>query len=134
MLSDSVMSNTLQLHQASLFIGILQARIMEWVAMLSSRGSSQPVIKPGAPSLEVDSLPSEPPGKPQNTGVDSLFLLQGIFLTQESNWGLLHCRRILYQLSYQRNPKQIVCKIFYIFFEVYFICFHSEHFPSEKLW
>ena len=37
----------------------------------------------------------------QNTGVGSLSLLQGIFLTQESNWGLLHCRWILYQLSYQ---------------------------------
>ena len=33
----------------------------------------------------------------QNTGVGSLSLLQGIFLTQESNQGLLHCRRILYQ-------------------------------------
>ena len=40
----------------------------------------------------------------QNTGVGSLSLLQGIFLTQESNWGLLHCRRILYQLSYQGSP------------------------------
>ena len=29
------------------------------------------------------------------------FLLQGIFLTQESNWGLLYCRQILYQLSYE---------------------------------
>ena len=28
-------------------------------------------------------------------------LLQGIFLIQESNWGLLHCRQILYQLSYR---------------------------------
>ena len=37
----------------------------------------------------------------QNTGVGSLSLLQRIFLTQESNWGLLHCRQILYQLSYQ---------------------------------
>ena len=37
----------------------------------------------------------------QNTGVGSLSLLQGIFLTQKSNWGLLHCRWILYQLSYQ---------------------------------
>ena len=37
----------------------------------------------------------------QNTGVDSLSLLQGIFPTQESNLGLRHCRRILYQLSYQ---------------------------------
>ena len=37
----------------------------------------------------------------QNTGVGNLSLLQGIFPTQESNWGLLHCRQILYQLSYQ---------------------------------
>ena len=36
----------------------------------------------------------------QNTGVGSLSLLQGIFLTQELNQGLLHCRWILYQLSY----------------------------------
>ena len=41
--------------------------------------------------------------KPKNTVVDSLSLLQGIFLTQELNWSLLHCRRILYQLSFARN-------------------------------
>ena len=35
-----------------------------------------------------------------NTGVGSLSLLQRILLTQELNWGLLHCRQILYQLSY----------------------------------
>ena len=40
----------------------------------------------------------------QNTGVSSLSLLQGIFPTQESNWGLLHCRQILYQLSSQGSP------------------------------
>ena len=40
-------------------------------------------------------------GKPKNTGVGSLSLLQWIFLTQESNQGFLHCRWILYQLSYQ---------------------------------
>ena len=40
----------------------------------------------------------------QNTGVGSLSLLQGIFLTQESNQGLLHCRRILYKLNYQGSP------------------------------
>ena len=40
----------------------------------------------------------------QNIGVGSLSLLQGIFLTQESNQSLLHCRQILYQLSYQGNP------------------------------
>ena len=53
---------------------------------------------------QILSLPSEPPEKPQNTEVGSLFLLQGIFLTQESNQGLLHCRWILYQLSYQGRP------------------------------
>ena len=52
----------------------------------------------------MNSLPSEPPGKPKNTGVGSLSLLQGIFPTQESNRGLLNIRRILYQLSYQGNP------------------------------
>ena len=39
----------------------------------------------------------------QNTGVGSLSLLQQIFPTQESNPGLPHCRRILYQLSYQES-------------------------------
>ena len=46
--------------------------------------------------------PWDSPG--QNTGVGSCSLLQGIFPTQESNQGLLHCRRILYQLSYQGSP------------------------------
>ena len=60
-----------------------------------------PGIKPASPALQVDSLPSKPPGKPKNTGVGSLPLVQEIVLTQGSNWGLLHCRWILYQLSYQ---------------------------------
>ena len=55
-------------------------------------------------ALQADSLPAEPEGKPKNTGVGSLSLLQGIFLTQELNQGLLHCRWILYHLSYQRSP------------------------------
>ena len=41
----------------------------------------------------------------QKTGVGSLSLLQGIFPTQESNPGLPHCRRILYQLSHKRSPR-----------------------------
>ena len=39
-----------------------------------------------------------------NTGVGSLSFLQRIFPTQELNWGLLHCRQILYQLSYEGSP------------------------------
>ena len=80
--------------------GILQARILEWVAFPFSRGPFQT----RSPALQVDSLSAEPQGKPKNTGVGSLSLLQHIFPTQESNWGLLHCRQILYQLSYQGSP------------------------------
>ena len=40
----------------------------------------------------------------QNTGEGSLSLLQGIFPTQGSNPGLLHCRWLLYQLSYKGSP------------------------------
>ena len=58
-------------------------------------------IKPRSSTLQADSLPAEPQGKPKNTGVGILSLLQGIFLTQELNWGLLHCGQILYQLSHQ---------------------------------
>ena len=43
----------------------------------------------------------------QNTGVGSLSLLQGIFPTQGSNPGLLHCRQILYQLSYKGSPRRL---------------------------
>ena len=46
--------------------------------------------------------PWNSPGK--NTGVVSHFFLRGIFLTQGSNLGLLHCRQILYHLSYQGSP------------------------------
>ena len=42
-------------------------------------------------ALQMDSLLSEPQGKPKNTGVGSLSLLQGIFPTQESNGSLLNC-------------------------------------------
>ena len=41
----------------------------------------------------------------QDTGVGSLSLLQGIFSTQESKPGLLHCRWILYQLSHKGSPR-----------------------------
>ena len=66
-----------------------------------------PGIEPRSPALQVDFLPAEPPGNPKNTGVGSLFLLQWIFLIRESNWDLLHCRQILYQLSYQGTKRYI---------------------------
>ena len=44
--------------------GIFQARILEWVAIPFSRGSLNPDIKPRSTILQADSLPFEPPGKP----------------------------------------------------------------------
>ena len=65
---------------------------------------SIPGVEPRSPTFQVDSLPAEPQGKPKYTGVGSLSLLQWIFPTQESNQGLLHCKWILHQLSYQGSP------------------------------
>ena len=42
----------------------------------------------------------------------SLSLLQWIFLTQESNQGILHCRQILHQLSYQGSPEEVYIPVF----------------------
>ena len=50
--------------------------------------------------------PWDSPSK--NTGVGCHFLLQGIFLTQGWNPGLLHCRQTLYQLSYKGNPYRMM--------------------------
>ena len=76
-----------------------------------NRKTTQGEVK-GSHSAVSDSLqprglysPRNSPG--QNTGVGSLSLLQGIFPTQESNQGLLHCRQILYQLSYQGSPNKL---------------------------
>ena len=59
---------------------------------LSPGDLPNPEIEPRFPTLQADSLPAESPGKPKNTGVGSL------------TWGHLHCRWILYQLSYQGSP------------------------------
>ena len=106
--------------------GILQARTLEWVAISFSNAwkwkwSRSVVSDPQRPHGLQPSrllhpwdfpgkstgvgchcllhLPAEAQGKPKNTEVGSLTLLQQIFLTQELNVGLLHCRRILYQGS-----------------------------------
>ena len=54
--------------------GILQARILQWVAILFSRGLPNPGIEPRSPSPQVDSLPAEPPGKPKLTNYKSFNL------------------------------------------------------------
>ena len=80
----------------------LQARILEPIP--SPGDLPKPGIEPCFLALQVDSLPAEPQGKPKNTGVGSLSLLQQIFPTQKSNWGLLHCRWIFLPTELWRKP------------------------------
>ena len=93
--------------------GTLQARMVEWVAFPSPGDLLNPGIEPRSPTLQANSLSDELSGKPQNTGVGSLSLLQWIFLTQKSNWSLLHCRQILYQLSCQGSPRMKSRNLFF---------------------
>ena len=92
--------------------GILQARILEWIAMPSSRRSSQPRDRTQVSHIASGFFTVWATRKPKNTGVESLSLFQGIFLTQESSGVLLHCRWILYQLSYQGSPNYLQGRLY----------------------
>ena len=84
-----------------LLMGILRQEYWSGLLCPPPGGLPNPRNEPRSPALQADSLPAEPPEKTKNSGVSSLFLLQGIFPTQKPKLGLLHCRQILYQLSYQ---------------------------------
>ena len=70
------------------------------------------VLRPGGPGCTASTPVGLQPLRPlplcfplgRNTGAGSHSLLQGVFPTQGSNPGLLHCRRILCQLSLQGSP------------------------------
>ena len=123
------MSNSLQPHGLYTVHGILQTRRLEWVAFPSPGDLPNPGIESRSPALQADSLPVEPQGKPSNTGVGSLSLLQQIFPTQESNQDLLHCRQVCYQLSYEIKRHQT--QIAYSKAET-LLC--QQRFVQSKLW
>ena len=88
--------------------GILQARILEWVGVPFSKGSSYPRDWTQVSHIVGGFFTGWATRETQEPEEGSLSLLQGIFFpTQESNWGLLHCRKILYQLSYKRSPRTL---------------------------
>ena len=98
--------------------------------MLPSPGDlPNPGIEPRSSALQADSLPAEPPGKPKNTRVGSVSLLQPIFLTEDLNQGLLHCRRSLYQLSYQGSPNRVGGSLFSTPSPAFIVCrfFNDGH-------
>ena len=90
--------------QAHMSMGFSRQEYWNGYPFPSPEDLPNPGIKPRSPTLQEDSFLSELPGKPKNTEVGSLSLLQGIFPTQESNWGVLHCWQSLYQLSYLGSP------------------------------
>ena len=67
-------------------MGVLQARILEWVAISFSRDLPDPGIEPRSPALQVDSLPTEPLAKPRvrlaqtNTLKLLMYLVDGFIL------------------------------------------------------
>ena len=84
--------------------GISQAR-MEWVAIPFSGGLPDPGIEPRSPTLQADSLPSEPPGK--ITGINSLSVLEtrGLRSRQQQGKGLPHLSQQLVGCSGFPGPK-----------------------------
>ena len=70
------------------------------------------------------SLPGSSVHGIQHTGMGSCSLFSGIFPTKISNPGLLHCRQILYHLSYQGSPLSIrYTNIVYIYQYINFHCY-----------
>ena len=117
------------LSRVQLSVTPLTIQSMEFSRPFPSPGVlPNPGIEPGSPALQADSLPAELQGKPKNTGVGSLSLLQWIFPTQESNRGLLHCRQILYQLSYPRSPEYVYAHLIGKCQEIW------QHQDLEKMW
>ena len=111
-LSHSVMSNCLRPHglQPIRFLcpwGFSRQAYWSGLPCPPPEDLPNPGIEPRSPTLQADSLPSEPPGKPMSNEVGSLPLLQGIFPTQILNPGLPHCRQILYHLSHHESPREL---------------------------
>ena len=79
--------------------------LINYIYVLGHSVLSEPLWPHGLYPTRLISL-WDSPGK--NTGVGRHFLLQRIFLTQESNPGLLHCRQILYRLSYEGSPMSTI--------------------------
>ena len=79
-------------HQAPLSQGFPRQEYCSGLPCPPPGDLPNPGIQLRSATWQADSLPSDPSGKPKNTGVRSPSLLQRIFLIQELNWGLLHCR------------------------------------------
>ena len=101
--------------QGSSFHGILQARILEWFAISSSRASSWPKdqthICQHLPALQADSLPSEPPGKPGDVQSQmQIREMRGILLnTPRSHSSCFHTLHLSWSVEWSQSTEK--CKL-----------------------
>ena len=89
-------------HQALLPMGIFQTRILEWVAMPSSKRSCQPRDWAWVSHIVVDSLPSEPPGK-----APAFWYSHNRYL---KNWSKCSC----FLVKYERDDNSVKKIIIYL--------------------
>ena len=101
--SFSVVSDSLWPH--GIVHGLLQARILDWVAVPFSSGSSKCIDWTQVSCTAGSFFTSWVTREPKNTGVGSLSLLQWIFLTWELNRDFLLYRQIFYQMSYKGSQR-----------------------------
>ena len=146
MLSHSFVSNSLQPH------GLQPARLLcPWGLSGQEYQSGLPRSLPGAlpnpgneprsPTLQADSLLSEPPGKTKNTGVGSLSLLQGLFPTQKLKQGLLHSRWKMRMVNPTDQLDYFILCLFHVTFNtptyrrqsIYISAYWKQVWPSDLL-
>ena len=87
-------------HQAALSMGILQARILEWVSMPSPNQGSNP----GLPHCRQILHWLSHQGNPRILEWVAYPFSRGTSHPRKANWGFLLCKRILYQLNHQVSP------------------------------
>ena len=104
--------------QGSSAHGDCPARILEWVAFPSSRGSAQPRDQTQVSHIAGRFFTNWATREAKNAEVGSQSLFQQIFLTQESSKHLLYCRQILYQLPYQGSPAWVLSSFSCVWFFV----------------
>ena len=122
-------------HLDPLSKGILQAKILEWVAMPSSRG----IFPTQGSNLGLQHCRQIPyhlshQGSPQILEWVPYPFSRGTFPTQESNQGLQYCRRILYQLSPQGSPLDSCEPIKNTFLLVVSFCRWVTWGPGLEVW
>ena len=112
--------------------GILQARILEWVAFPFSRGSSQPRDRTRSPALQADSLPAEPQGKPLHMWLALYFFW--VVLPWDLFWchNLLETERFPESTWHRTREGKTACSMLHLGFHVLILFLRTHTIPSHS--